>query len=240
MKRGAGIAAIVVGIASLMGCASTKVTESKQYGRQLPKPERIVVYPFAASAGDVQLDMSPTVAASWKLKGLDEVDERKEVARSVADALADSLVDKIQKMGLPAERWAGQPVTGDVPTLAVTGHFLAIDEGSRIARVTIGLGAGRSDVRTEVLVTEVTPSGTRSVDQFEVQAQSGRKPGAAETLGAGAAAGTLATAAVVTAATAVGSEAFGDDVQADAHRTAGKIATMLQDFFADQGWVTPQ
>lgn len=239
MRNRAGIA-VIAGVGLMLGCATTKVTDSQQYGSQLPKPQRIVVYPFAASAGQVDLDMSPTVVASWKLKGLSGLDEREDVARQVSDALADSLVEKIQKMGLPAERWTGQPVTGDVPTLAVTGHFLAIDEGNRLERVTIGLGAGRSDVRTEVLVTEVTPNGTRSVDEFEIQAQSGRKPGAAETLGAGAAAGTLATAAVVTAATAAGSEAFGADVDADAHRTAEKIAKMLQDFFADQGWVSPQ
>ena len=74
------------------------------------------------------------------------------------------------------------------------------------------------------------------VDEFEIDAKSGRKPGAAETMGVGAAAGTVATAAVVTAATAVGSEAFGADVQADAKRTAGKIANVLTEFFARQGW----
>jgi hypothetical protein len=80
----------------------------------------------------------------------------------------------------------------------------------------------------------------RVVDQFEIDARSGRRPGAAETLGAGAAAGTLATAAVVTAAASVGSEAFGDDVDADASRTADKIAGMLSDFFAQNGWIAPQ
>lgn len=78
------------------------------------------------------------------------------------------------------------------------------------------------------------------VDQFEVDARSGRKPGAAETLALGAGAGTLATAAVATAATTAGSEAFGADVDADARRTADKNARMLGGFFSQNGWIAAQ
>jgi hypothetical protein len=197
------------------------------------------VYPFATSTADIQLDSSPTAAAAWKLKGISAPSERREVAHAVADAVADRLVTKIQALGLPAERASGPPQPGEGSVLAVTGHFLEIDEGSRVARITIGLGAGRSGVRTGVQVVQVSDAGRRIVDEFEIEAQSGRRPGAAETP-AGAAAGTLATAAVVTAAATVGSEAFGDDVEADGKRTADKIATMLGDFFAQQGWIVPQ
>jgi hypothetical protein len=72
-----------------------------------------------------------------------------------------------------------------------------------------------------------------------VDAKSGRKPGAAETMGVGAAAGERAASAAVTAAGAVGTEAFGTDVEADAERTAAKIATVLQSFFERQGWIAP-
>jgi hypothetical protein len=94
-------------------------------------------------------------------------------------------------------------------------------------------------VRTSVQVAELLPEGRRLVDSFEVDAKSGRKPGAAETMGVGAAAGHVAVSAAVTAAGAVGAEAFGDNVEADAERTAAKVATVLQGFFERQGWVTP-
>lgn len=227
-------------VAGSFGCASTKTVGSESYAGQLRRPDRILVYPFATSTADIQLDSSPTVEAAWRLEGISAPQERSAVANEVARALADRLVEKIQAMGLPAERGTQSPEIADGATvLAVTGHFLEIDEGSRAARITIGLGAGRSGVRTAVQVVQVADAGRRVVDQFEIEAQSGRRPGAAETLGAGAAAGTLATAAVVTTAAAVGSETFGDDVDADAKRTADKVATMLSDFFAQQGWIAP-
>jgi hypothetical protein len=140
---------------------------------------------------------------------------------------------------LPAERATG-PLTADVPTVVIDGQFLAIDEGSRAERVVIGLGAGRSQVRTAVQTIELLDGGNRLLDTFEIDAKSGIKPGAAETMGVGAAADNLATAAVVTAAGTVASETFGADVDADARRTADKISKVLATYFARQGWIAPQ
>ena len=224
-----------------LGCASTKVESTgPEYTGRLPRPDTILVYPFATSPEDVTLDTSPTVAGAWKLEGVSASGERRKVANEVADAVADRLVEKIQGLGLPAVRASGPPVSSQGTLLAVTGHFMTIDQGSRIARVTIGLGAGRSDVTTAVQLVAISADGRRVVDQFEVDAKSGRKPGAAETLALGAGAGTLATAAVATAATTAGSEAFGADVDADARRTADKIAKMLGGFFSQNGWIAPQ
>jgi len=227
-------------LASGAGCASTKATEAVQYSGTLAKPSRIVVFPFATSPDEVQLDRSPTTMA-WKLHGIPASTEREDVAQKVANALADKLVTKIQALGLPAERGVGTPSAAAYGSiLAIDGQFLAIDEGSRTERVVIGLGAGRSNVRTSVQVVEIHPEGRRVVDEFDVDAKSGRKPGAAETMGVGAAAGNLAASAAVTAAGTVASEAFGDDVEADAERTAAKIAKLLGNFFAEQGWIAPQ
>ena len=236
---GAGAALALLLAAGLGGCASTNVAMSSQYQGSLPRPQRILIFPFATSPEEVQLDWSPTAVGAWKLQGISASAERQKVARSVSQALAQKLVQKVQALGLPAEL-----ATGDVPaptgsTLAISGQFVAIDEGNRAERVVIGLGAGRSDVRTAVQVAELFPEGRRLVESFEVDAKSGRKPGAAETMGVGAAAGNLAASAAVTAAGAVGTEAFGTDVEADAERTAAKIATVLQGFFERQGWIAP-
>jgi hypothetical protein len=223
--------------AASFGCASTQVTTTEQYGGRLPRPERILVYRFATSPDEVRLDHSPTVVAAWKAQGISATSEQRQVGHAVADALADNLVRKIRELGLPAERADGPLPEDERPTLAIDGQFLAISEGSRAERVVIGLGAGRSDVQTAVQVTEVVRGGRRQVDQFNVDAKSGRKPGVAETMGAGAAAGDLAVSAAVSAAGAVGSEAFGANVEADARRTADKVASVLETFFARQGWI---
>jgi len=234
-----GAAALL--LASLaVGCASTKATTTMQYNGALPRPTRILVYQFATSPDEVQLDRSPTSVAQWKLSGTSSSQERSDVAHAVAKTLATKLVAKIQAYGLPAEIGYGPPPTQAGPILVIDGQFIAIDEGTRALRMVIGLGAGHSTVRTAVQVTEMYPEGRRLVDQFEVDARSGYKPGAAETMGAGAAAGTLATAAAVTAAGSVASEAFGANVDADSERTAAKVAKLLGTFFAEQGWIPPQ
>src|SRR3990172_6922852 len=175
-------------IAGGLGCASTQVTSSTEYAGRLPKPERILVYRFAMAPDEVRLDHSVTAAAAWQLHGTTKPEEKDAVAGAVADTLAKELVKKIQALGLPAELAEGPPSIDGRPTLVIDGQFLPIDEGSRTARVVIGLGAGRSDVRTAVQVHEIVFAGRRLVDQFEVDAKSGSLPGPAGAGGGGAAA----------------------------------------------------
>jgi hypothetical protein len=240
MTRRIGSALALVALAAGFGCASTNLAVTSEYsGAPLPRPQRVLVFPFATSPEEVQLDWSPTVAGAWKLQGLSTDAEKQRVARAVSRATAERLVAKVRALGLPAELALGDVPAPAGPTLAISGQFLAIDEGNRAERVVIGLGAGRSEVRTAVQVAELFPEGRRLLDSFEIDAKSGMKPGAAETMGAGAVAGHLAVSAAVSAAGAVGAEAFGDDVAADADRTASKVASALQDFFARQGWIAP-
>jgi hypothetical protein len=221
-----------------LGCATTQVgDESASWGRA-PKPGRILVHAFAVTAQEVRLDHGVS-AEVWKLQGLTESTERTEVGRKVADVLADELVKKIQALGLPAERASGPPPRDGTPTLVVDGQFLAIGQGSSTERVVIGLGAGKSDVRTAVQVIEILPEGSRTRDTFEVEAKSGSTPGMAETMGAGAAAGHLAASAAVSVGKSVASEKFGDDVEADARRTAEQISKLLAGYFAREGWIAP-
>jgi hypothetical protein len=229
---------VLLAVAAL-ACATTEVvSESPEYAR-VPRPERVLVHTFAVSPKEVRLDHSVTSEA-WKMQGLSESTERREVARKVADVLADTLVKKIQAMGLPAERVSEKVTHAGVPTVVIDGQFLAVDEGSRTKRVVIGLGAGKSKVRTAVQMYEVLPDATRLLDTFEVDAMSGSAPGMAETMGAGAAAGHLATSAAVSVAKSAAAEKFGEDVDADARRTADKIARTLGTFFAREGWTAAE
>ena len=238
MRSGTAVGALAL-LAVAVGCASTNVDTTEQYGgNNLPRPERILIFPFATNPSEVKLDWSPT-AQAWRLEGDSSSQERQKVAHDVAQALARKLVTKIQALGLPAELATGTPADNGSTVVAIDGQFIAINEGNRAERVVIGLGAGRSDVRTAVQVYELFAGGQRTIDQFEINALSGRKPGAAETLGVGGLTGNLAVSAAVTAASTVASESFGADVDADAERTASKIASVLGTFFARQGWIAP-
>jgi len=231
--------ALFLGAVLTAGCATTQLTSQSQTLGGGPRPERVLVRAFATSPEDVKLDHSLTTM-SWKLEGVTASAERGEVGRAVADKLADHLVEKITALGLPAQRLAGPAPRDGIPTVLIEGQFLAVDEGSRTARVVIGLGFGKSDVRTAVQTIEILPEGSRLLDTFEIDAKSDSTPGMAETMGMGAAAGHLAASAAVSVAKAAASEEFGADVDADALRTATKISKVLEDFFAGQGWIAPR
>jgi hypothetical protein len=221
----------------VLACASTKphVTEQDISGPQ-PKPDRILVFDFAYSPEQVRLDRGLSAEIVEAAKREPRTAQERAVGQKVADAVAKSLVAEIRKMGLPAERASGQP-TPEGHTVSVEGQFLSIDEGNRTERIVIGLGAGRTTVDTAVQVYQDSLYGELVLEKLDVAAKSGRKPGAAETMGVGAAMGHLVVSSAVTAASAVEGESFGSNVDADAERTGKSIAKELRKLFAREGWV---
>ncbi len=223
-------------ISLLAGCASTDVTSDSEYQGFLPKPKQVLVYDFAVSPDEVELNSG--IAADLQNlveKAPPRTDQERAIGRQVAEALANHLVTEIQALGLPARRASGPPA--DDNTLAVKGQFISIDEGNQTERVVIGLGLGRTDVKTLTQVYDHRNGTNILVNQFGINAESGDKPGAAETMGAGAVAGHLAVSAVVSSGVAVGSEAFSANVDADASRTAKKIAAQFKDLCLTEGWI---
>lgn len=200
---------------------------------RLAKPERILVHDFAVAAEDVALDRAVGAQLLQRLQGTSQSEEQLKVGRAAAQALSVELVKAIQKLGLATERAAGAPPTGNV--VVIEGQFISIDEGNRLRRVVVGLGVGATEVKTQVQVYAATPTGRRLVQEFETAAQSSRKPGMAETMGAGAAI-RGAQAVAVGAGVGVVSE-YGETVEADARRTAQAVADKLKPFFINEGWI---
>ena len=75
------------------------------------------------------------------------------------------------------------------------------------------------------------------MEKFTIDAKSGRKPGMAVFVGAGALMGHAAVATVVSGGVSAASEKFSANVEADAKRTAKEIAKRLGQFFVQQGWI---
>jgi hypothetical protein len=230
---------VPMGLALLTALGCTTVQTVQPYdGGPLPRPDRIVVEEFAYSPSQVKLMRGITPELEDAMKGTPRSAQQLEVGSKVANVLAEHLVKEVRDMGLPAERGYGEPQPfGN--TYTIEGQFLSIDQGNRTERNVIGLGLGRSDVKTLVQLYRDSADGQRVVEAFDVNAQSGRKPGMAETMGVGGLTGNLVTAAAVTAAGSVGSEAFSATVEADAARTARNVAERLRGFFVQQGWVSP-
>jgi hypothetical protein len=236
--RSAFAAAVVVALA-LAACAQTAVQPGYETSAAgLPRPDRILVYDFAVSPGQVRENEGIFHRATGgppEEKGARE----QAIGQEAAHRLASDLVAGIRELGLPAERANRQTVIP--PTaLLITGEFLDVDEGNRLRRVVIGFGAGQSKVDTAVRV--LAPSGTtyRTLLDFRTHADSGTMPGAAATMGAGAAAQGGVTGGMVGATTAMGgAKTYRSTLEALAARTAEHTVAHLSEFFARQGWIRP-
>jgi len=221
----------------LSGCAPTSVQVMEEHSGQLPRPERVLVYDFALSLGDISLAEGLGADIKKYAEGTPKSVEERRISRAIADAMSEELVKKLQAMGMPAQRAYGAPPSGG-HDLLIHGRFLDVDQGNETERMVIGLGLGASKVTTHIDVYETSPDGqTQIVTDFRTTAKSVIKPGMAETMGVGALAGNLAASAAVSTVVGVGSQVFKDSITAEAKRTADKVSEKLADFFSRQGWI---
>jgi Domain of unknown function (DUF4410) len=226
------------GIAFFAGCASTNVNVDSEYQGFLQQPSRVLVYDFAVSPDEVELDSGISGDIKDLVNQSPRTDQERAIGRQVAAALAAHLVKEISALGIPAIRAStNAPVAGRA--LVIKGQFVSVDEGNQAERVVIGCGLGRTDVRALVEAYDYNDGKKVLLEKFGINARSGDKPGMAETMGVGAIAGHLATSAVVSTGLAVGSEEFTANVDADADRTAKAIAKQLKDVYIGQGWLQP-
>ena len=224
-RKGGVVITALVASCVFFACASARVTSRREYarGESLPRPGRVIVHDFDASPG-----MSTGRSAADREK-------TRQLGLAAADALSRKLVEELLKLGMPAERAFGAPLP-QIGALDIDGQFLRIDEGSRVKRFVIGFGAGATEVRTRVQVYQITADGRRPLKEFTTVAQGSKKPGVATPIGVGAVAGRVATSAAISSGVGVVAEAKGG-VEADAARTAKKIADVLTDLFVQQRWI---
>ena len=226
--------AVLCFLSLLAGCAPTDVKMLTEHRGMLPAPDRVLVHEFAISPDEVIADRGLE-----RLKGLMDstprTEEERVIGRIESEALARNIVAELKAAGIPAEKAGASPYRLE-NALIIQGQFISIDEGNRAARVVIGLGAGRSDVKTDVQVFETIATGKVLVAELQTDARSGYKPGMAETLGTSAVAGNIAAGAAVGGGVAVIGEGRSADIEADAKRTAEKLVKRLSQYFEYQGW----
>jgi hypothetical protein len=228
-----------VALVLVAGCAQTVVQPQAQTWTQLPRPPRVLVYDFAVSPEEIHSDQDVLRQVVNTASGLSASARDAELGHKVADRFAEELLNRIQAMGLPAKRASrGEPVYRD--DVEIVGTFLDIDQGNQLRRLVIGFGVGASQVDAEAEVLQVSERGPRRVAQFSTHADSGEMPGAAVTMGAGAAVSgglTVGVAAANVAATGV--KAYRSEIERMAGRSADRAAAYLAQVFAQQGWIAP-
>jgi hypothetical protein len=224
-------------IAGSTACSHAHVQTTQSYlGPPMPRPDRVYVSYFSITPDQVRLDQG---IGARIIRAADDQPLNTQELRAAQDtqaALAQHIVDRLRKYGLPAE--IAMNAGGSANALLIEGQIVGIDQGNRTRRILIGLGAGKSSVGADTQLYHLTQTAPpRFVMAFEGQADSGHIPGAVETMGAGAAAERIGTAAALTGATHAGAEMRSTSDTAEAANLANEIALRVGQLAVAQGWI---
>jgi hypothetical protein len=221
------------------GCAGAKVTEqSYQAPIGNTRPSAVVIYPFAVSPSEVTLNQGVFQKAYVAMSGANQTDQQVQLADQTAQNVCVQVAANLTNKGITTTCLGrGTPPTGS-NVLIIDGNFTDINEGNRLRRMVIGLGAGQSTLDTVVQAYQKTDQASQQqVMDFSTHADSGYMPGAGITGPAGAAAGgatAAASLAVNVAASGVKNVTSSTGFLAD--KTAKQIVDQVSGYYAKQGW----
>jgi hypothetical protein len=227
----------------LAGCASASVTPDSSGPPPVTassvRPGRIVVDDFAFSASQVSENTAIGARILNSFSSTPEEQREDAIGKEAADALAAEVAKQLGDLGFTVIRGNSTTVYAE-GDLLIDGEFLNVDEGNRLRRLVIGFGAGASKLDTQVNVYRITAGTRQSLLQFTTHADSGRMPGAAVTMGAGAAAQGGATVGMAAASAGMGgAKTYTSQVGYLSDKTADQVVAYLSQYFAQQGWISP-
>ena len=142
MREGVRVTRVLqaLAVAVMLGaCSQAHVQTSQSYfGAPVPRPNHIVVSYYSIASDEVKLDQGVgarlmRVSEDQSLGALEL-----KAAQDTQAALAEGIVERLQRYGLPAELSAGGDV-GD-GTMLVQGQIVGTNQGNRTRRMLIGLG----------------------------------------------------------------------------------------------------
>jgi hypothetical protein len=217
----------------LCGCASSNITAYQPYQGKIDRPDRIIVYDFAATPSE----LPPEVAiAGQGAAPLPLTAAQFATGRRLGSEMAKDLVAELQGMGLPAVQAAGEPEprVGDG---LLAGYFALVDAGNATERMALGFGAGGAELKTVVKGFLMTPQGLRALGSGEVEAGSGKMPGGAVPLVVTVATANPLGLVVSVAAKAYGEASGSETIEGAAERTAHEIAVKIRATAERQGWI---
>ncbi len=221
----------------LFGDAKVTVIQRYSGTDKLPRPSQTIVYDFNVPANVITIDNSRAAHILShdpiaRIKGdTGREQDPAAVAAKVQTAFSQQLVHELAKTSVPAVAASSSaPSATTAGVILVRGDFTAVDQGNKAVRMMIGFGRGASDVQAHVVVSLLTQSNPIVLAEFNLDSQSGKKPGAAATMGVGSAAASAgASGAADTKAT----------VEGDTSRMAKAVAKQIEDIMVEQQWIAP-
>jgi len=195
----------------LSSCASVSVknVDRGAAGKPSQKPAHFYVEPFSIAKAELREN-----TMLRRAKG--------ELGREVQQLLSKYLVQELSKNLAPASavKVGGAPRSGG---WLVGGEFTRVNEGNRLLRMGIGLGAGGTKMETRVAVRNL-PASNPPFLKFATTGGSNATPGAATN-----------PIPFSSAPTALLQSTQG--VTDDAARTARMITATIADYFVQRGWL---
>src|SRR5712664_3857585 len=175
MKSRSCRAAFLFALTVVTGCASTDVSQqTPMVNEAIARPNRIWVYDFVASPGDIPAD-SP-IAGQVSAPRKPPTAEQTATGNQLGGLIAKELAADIQAMGLSAVP-AGPGSSPQVGDGVIRGYLVSVQGGSAVQRFVIGFGAGTSEMDAVVEGYAVTPQGWRKLGSGTLTSSGNKTPG---------------------------------------------------------------
>jgi len=232
MKVRSRVGLCLFAVVYLAGCASTKVEDRQVLvTEKMPRPNHILVYNFAATPAD-----APELANQPGAAGTPQTSAELQTGRELGAKIASELAAEIRGMGLPGEAVA-IGTQAQMNDIVIKGYLLSVQAGSAAKRVTIGFGAGASELQTAVEGFQMTPQGLRKLGSGTVDSGGNKTPGGAVGLATLLATGNPAGLIVSTGMKVYGEASGSSTLDGRAKATAKEIAEKIKPRFQQQGWI---
>ena len=247
------LAVALFGASSLSACAKVSVSpqsterpnpvsDYRVIETEKFEPAWIEVCDFEFAPSSVTENWDPVNRAVNLVERQSKEDRDAKLAHGVAAAVSISTVKKLDRAGLPVVRI---PYDDNVlypgNNLLVTGRLLNIDEGNRLTRVGVGLGAGASYLDSEVHVYRVSQGQRAEVLAFTTHADSGKMPGLAESLPLGMfLIGPITLFSTIQNTASTGQKLYSSEVDYLAAETGDQIARYIAQYSAEELWIAPE
>ena len=219
------------------GCATKKIETQPLVSEGLPRPNQILVYDFAATADEVPA--YSTIAREFSVDPSTQTAEQIATGRVLGSQIAALLVVHLQDARLPARRvaMAATPPTTNENDIVIHGYLASVKEGSATRRVTIGFGAGASELKAAAEVFQVTGQGLRQLG-YGTGRFGGAKGIGAAPAGVGAVVIANPAGLIVSSGMNLYGEARGSTkIQARAETAAKEISKVLEKRARELGWI---
>ncbi len=209
-----------------LGCAGATYQGVVQE-EPLAKPPMLLVYDFAVTPEDLVGD-----ALGPNFEAPPPNDEPHAIARELTEAL-------VKKLGAKGIQAARADASSAVPkdALLLQGQFVRIEQGSRVARMVLGFGAGQQQLRVQAQTYQWTGTELRRVKQAEAGAHGDSAPGTSVPMAVGA----IATGGILLPVIVSGSMNVGQEVLGGLRPTLGRLADVIADnmvkFYRERGWL---